>query len=178
MYCVDDLSWRSGCSNTSARYSVYDITRRLRVKSSRTASPRPTSDCLTIAGMSSAIAAKLSLCGDDDRHRLPLRVAALLVAHAELEHAFDLVAAGLRRGRLDVERERLLGQGRRVALRLVLAASDELGLGERDAGRRRIERQLDREIGVDVKSGRRRDLERHRRFGAGLDLGGPDLERA
>ena len=36
MYCVELRSWRVGSANASARYSENDITRRLRVKSSRT----------------------------------------------------------------------------------------------------------------------------------------------
>src|SRR5215510_9198403 len=47
MYCVDDRSWRVGSETTRLRYSANDSTRRLRVKSSRTAEPSSTSKSLT-----------------------------------------------------------------------------------------------------------------------------------
>src|SRR5215510_1951692 len=47
MYCVDDRSWRVDSETTRFRYSANDITRRLRVKSSRTAWPSSTSSSRT-----------------------------------------------------------------------------------------------------------------------------------
>src|SRR5262245_13117039 len=134
MYCVDERSWRVGSANASARYSENDSTRRLRVKSSRTAAFNSSSVSFTGGGTSAtappdrfAHRSDLTLVsGDGDRHRLLLRMAAVLLTNPELEDALDLVAARLVRGRLDREREPLLGQRRRVALVLVAATGGHL----------------------------------------------------
>src|SRR5512135_903284 len=118
MYCVALRSCRVGCEKASSRYSLKAITRRLRVKSSRTDWCSPTSVSLTVGGRSAMRRDSKLVRGDRDRDRLLLRVAAVLLADAELQHALDLVAAGLVRGRLDREGELLLAERLRVALRL------------------------------------------------------------
>src|SRR5277367_5154751 len=176
MYSVDDRSCAWGCANTSARYSPNAITRRLRVKSSRTAACRPSSADLTSSGMS-ATARTISVCGNGDRDGLLLRMAVFLIAHAELENALDLVCAGLLGGRVDREREQLLAQRRRIALRLVVAARGQLGLCQlHTVGR--LERDLDRELGREMAPRRGRDLDVRDEVRAGLALGLVDRQGA
>src|SRR5580704_17479354 len=176
MYSVEDRSCAWGCAKTSARYSPNAITRRLRVKSSRTAACRPSSVDLTSSGMS-VTGLTISVCRNGDRDRLLLRMAAFLIAHAELEHALDLVRAGLVGGRVHGEREQLLAERRRVALRLVVAARGQLGLRELHAVGR-LEDHLDRELGRDVAPRRRRDLDVRDEIRAGLAPRLVDRQRA
>src|SRR4051812_37604169 len=193
MYCAAERSWRVGSVTTSWRYSENDRTRRLRVKSSRTLSPRPLRRAFTGAASMSAIAfdrttprTGCSLRRDEDRDRLLLRATAVLVTDGELERAVDRVVAALRGGELHGQRELRLLEHVGVALVLARAAGLELGLRERDAVGRG-QRELDRELGVDVeaRAGCHGDL--RRRLGTGLRIGrsvdrdlaflGPELQR-
>src|SRR5712671_5126572 len=98
MYCVELRSWRVGSVKASARYSENAITRRLRVKSSRTDWCRPTSVSLTVAGRSPMRRNTTLLRCDRDRDRLLLGVAAFLLADTEFQRAGDRVAASRRGG--------------------------------------------------------------------------------
>src|SRR5512140_1169195 len=106
--------------------------------------------------------------GDLDRDRLLLRVAAFLVAHAELEAALDLVRAGLVGRRLDRQLETRFDE-------LVGVGFCERVLRELLAGRR-LELELGREVGRHVIAGARRHRDLRDRLAAGLALGFSDVE--
>src|SRR6185503_20278581 len=138
MYCVDDRSWRSGSATTRFRYSANAITRRLRVKSSRTEWPSSTSrsrtavepvpgslpepDGVGVSTITLTVSLRALLRGHRDRDGLLLGETLVAIAHRELEVAVDGVTPACRGRQLHGEREALLGHRVGVALRLVVAA--------------------------------------------------------
>src|SRR5436853_7563923 len=152
MYCAAERSWRRGSAITSSRYCANDITRRLRVNERRISSPRDSRVVLTLVGWSAIRAGRYhSLRGDSDLARRRLRHAAgvVVVADGDGPLAGELVRAGGGARQLDAERELRPVEVGRLRRGLLRVRRGDPGRGS--------ERELGRELGVDVVAGGGRD---------------------